>query len=123
MATTVWVLKRDVLGCGADGVARPATLVYGSKGRRIAEDDATPDWYAKHGYKSVGAALRQRRIGMRIDEVEVPDIQYTYEIYRCYEIIIRDKDGNQVGDAQYWYGTRKGAEDLGDHELQILSKK
>lgn len=42
-----------------------------------------------------------------------------YKIYKCYEIVILDAEDNEIGNANYCYGTRKDAEEMAKHELKI----
>ena len=93
-------------------------------------EDVTADWVDKYGFKTKAAALRALRARPSIEDKywreegtvesrEVPDNRLSYKIYRCYEIVIVDKDGNEVGECNYCYGTRADAEDMARHELKI----
>lgn len=105
--------------------------VYGKRDSAIPHRDLTKGWLSRNGFNSSGAAVRQvRRLpwwgkhpwsssGATVLELPVPEHELHYEIYRPYEIVIRDNDGNQVGETQYCYGTRAQAEELAEHELTI----
>lgn len=41
-----------------------------------------------------------------------------YKIYRCYEIIIEDKDGNQIGESEYIYTDRNDAKKRAEEMLK-----
>jgi hypothetical protein len=41
-----------------------------------------------------------------------------YKIYKCYEIVILDNDGNQVGETEYCYGNRETAEQWASESLE-----
>ena len=36
-------------------------------------------------------------------------MKYKYEVYRCYEVTVRDADGNQIGESEFIYTTREDA--------------
>ena len=105
--------------------------VYGKHDAAIPYRDLTKGWLSRSGFNSSGAAARQiRRLpwwgkhpcsssGATILELNVREHELHYEIYHPYEIVIRDKDGNQVGETQYCYGSRSQAEELAEHELTI----
>jgi len=104
---------------------------YGKNDTAVRLKDLTQEWLSRNGFLSEAAALRQVRrlpwwrthpwssFGAIVESFSVPGHKLHYEIYHPYEIVIRDKDGNQVGDSQYWYGTRAQAEELAEHELTI----
>lgn len=41
-----------------------------------------------------------------------------YKIYRCYEVRIEDKDGNQIGESEYIYTDRKDAKKRAEEMLK-----
>ena len=41
-----------------------------------------------------------------------------YKIYKCYEVIIEDKDGNQIGESEYIYTTRTDAKQRAEEMLR-----
>lgn len=104
---------------------------YGKHDSAVRYKDLTKAWLSKNGFLSAGAAVRQidrlpwwknkpcSSRNASVEEFEVPKHELHYEICHPYEIIILDKDGNQVGDIQYCYGTRSQAEKMAERELTI----
>ena len=106
-------------------------MIYGKKDCAIEESRLTDDWLLAHGYRSEGAATRglgsinwrektpcrDREAYAEYKDVEAPPLRY--KIYRCFEIVILDKDGNQVGESDYVYTSRKDAEDMAIHKLKM----
>lgn len=45
-----------------------------------------------------------------------------YKIYRCYEITIEDKDGNQVRESEFIYTTRTDAKKRAEEMLKETEK-
>ena len=41
-----------------------------------------------------------------------------YKIYKCYEVIIEDKDGNQIGESEFIYTTRTDAKKRAEEMLK-----
>ena len=104
---------------------------YGKGGERVRwPDGVTDDWLSEHGFKTRAAAvrsaggvdllrMREWRHRILIDSRDLPESGLHYKIYRCYEIVILDKDGNEVGECNYCYGTKSDAESMAKHELKI----
>lgn len=110
------------------------TWIRGRRGQKIRFGNLTKSWLNKNGFLSEGAAVRQLKLlgsterwscgdGACVESFEVPERELHYEIYRPYEIVILDKDGNQVGDTQYCYGSRAQAESLAEYEVEIAENR
>ena len=119
----VWVINRaKIVSVGA--TFREDMWVYGKGNAGIRRDDVTTEWLDRHGYGSLGAATRQLKnhpcgSGAYVESWKTPDSVLRYKIYRCYEIVIVDPEGNQVGETDYCYGTRKDAEIAAEHHLRM----
>ena len=93
-------------------------------------EGVTDDWLREYGLETKAAAVRSaggRRLidscewrkRIVIKSKELPDPGLHYKIYRCYEIVILDDDGNQVGECEYSYGTKALAESQAKHSLKM----
>lgn len=129
----VFVLTRTIVPYNS---LEEEVWLYGKHDSLIRRKDVTKAWLSKNGFLSEGAALKQmyrlpywknkpkgNATSTAIESFEVPEHELHWEIYRPFEIVIRDKDGNQVGETQYCYGTRAQAEELADHELELLEQE
>ncbi len=104
---------------------------YGKGGERVKwPDGVTDDWLRDNGFATKAAAVRaaggrdllskrEWRNRILIEHRDIGDRGLRYKIYRCYEIVILDRDGNEVGNANYCYGTKADAEDMAKHELKL----
>lgn len=100
----------------------------------IPMDELSVDWLMKYGFKTKAVALRALRARgnagdsfwreeATIDSRDVPDVGLHYKIYRCYEIVILDENGNQVGESDYCYGDRKFAEETARYDLKMREEE
>lgn len=129
----IWYLEVDhipVEGWNKYGPAIP--WAHGKKDVAVGVCEMTVDWLRVNGFKTKAAAVRAafrvndwdnpswKHSPPRVTCAEVPDRNLRYKIYRCYEIVILDSEGNAVKESDYCYTTRADAEKLARHEIEIL---
>lgn len=104
---------------------------YGKGGEKVRwPHEVTDDWLREFGFATRAAAVRAAggnyMINMfkcLIDSREIDDDGLHYEIYRCYEIVIRDKDGNQIGESDYVYTGHADAVSMAKHKLKMTKEE
>ena len=108
---------------------------YGKGGERVPwPDGVTDDWLREHGFKTRAAAVRaaggtdlirkrEWRNRILIEHRDLPNADYHYRIYKCYEIVIEDAEGNEIGEINYCHGTKADAERMAKRELKLATMK
>ena len=129
----VWYLNVEHIPTFEGNVDGPSVFwAHGKGGRAIPEEDVTEEWLKENSFKTEAAAIRSAHkasakykdklwdVGnVSVVPATIPDEKLHYRIYRCYEIVIEDSEGNQVGHSDYCYGTRKDAEIAAKHHLKM----
>lgn len=127
----VWIIKVPKTAWTNDGKSYEIPWIYGRGEASILEADVTDEWLREHGYRSETAAKSglkampwrknnpYPKYGSTIESRDVPEGNLHYKIYRCYEIVIVDSEGNEIGNSNYCYGSRADAEAMAIHELKI----
>ena len=103
---------------------------YGKGGEKVRwPDGPSDDWLREFGFSTRAAAVRSaggnylvNKGIVLLDSRNIPDVGLRYEIHRCYEIVILDKKGNQVGESDYVYTCRADAEDLAKDMLRTAGE-
>ena len=121
-----WYWRQD-----CSGTPERDWWAYGKGGERAHwPEEVTDDWLREFGFSTRAATVRAAggnhliNIYKRLlDSREVEDNGLRYEIYRCYEIVILDKDGNQIGESDYVYTGRADAVSMAKHKLKMAKEE
>lgn len=130
----VWYLSVEHVPTLMNGDPEGPSVIWahGKGNSAVAPEKVNEEWLKANAFKTEASAIRtsyRARAKYRdkfwdignvyVVPAEIAEEKLHYRIYRCYEIVIEDRDGNEIGNVNYCYGTRADAEEMAKHELKI----
>lgn len=130
----VWYLSVEHVPIKRDGTPDGPAIIWahGKGDAAVVLEEVTEDWLKANAFKTEASAIRTSYrarskykdafwdVGnVYVFPAEIPDERLHYKIYKCYEIVIQDEDGNEIGEASYCYGSKEDAEKMAKRELKI----